>query len=72
DEAVVRQNCFNASIQHFVDQVRSGGPFWTSAEDQLGSLRVMEDAYRLAGQLPELKAVQLPPVAPPRITGFDI
>ena len=72
DEAVVRQNCFNASIQHFVDQVKSGGPFWTSAEDQLGSLRVMEDAYRLAGRAPALAAMQLPPVAPPRITGFDI
>lgn len=72
DEAVVRQDCFNASVQHFVDQVRSGGEFWTSARDQLESLRVMEDAYRLAGTLPVLGAVPLPPVAPPRITGFDL
>lgn len=72
DEATVRQDCFNASIQHFVDQVKSGGPFWTSAEDQLGSLRVMEEAYRLAGTPPVLQGVPLPPVAPPNITGFTI
>lgn len=70
DEDTVRQDCFNASVQHFVDQVREGGPFWTSAQDQLGSLKVMEDAYRLAGQAPTLAPVQLPPVAPPQITGF--
>ena len=70
DEAEVRQNCFNASVQHFVDQVRSGGAFWTSAEDQLGSLRVMEDAYRMAGRAPVLRGATLPPVVPPRITGF--
>ena len=72
DEAEVRQNCFNASIQHFADEVRAGGSFWTSAQDQLGSLRVMEDAYRLAGTPPVLSAVSLPPVAQPRITGFDV
>ena len=70
DEATVRQDCFNASVQHFVDQVRSGGPFWTSAEDQLGSLRVMEDAYRLAGALTAIDTAALPPKPPPQITGF--
>jgi hypothetical protein len=55
-------------VQHFVDQVNAGGPFWTSAEDQLGSLRVMEDAYRLAGALTSVQHVQLPPVPPPHIT----
>ncbi|RYX91801.1 MAG: Gfo/Idh/MocA family oxidoreductase [Comamonadaceae bacterium] len=70
DEDKVRQDCFNASIQHFADQVRSGGPFWTSAKDQLGSLKVMEDAYRLAGEAPKLGPTPLPPLAPPRITGF--
>lgn len=69
DEAAVRQGCFDASIQHFVDQLRAGGPFWTSAQDQLGSLRVMEDAYRLAGTARTLHAVALPPVPPPTITG---
>lgn len=70
DEDTVRQDCFNASIQHFVDQVRAGGEFWTSAKDQLGSLKVMEDAYRLAGEPHALTAVRLPPVMPPQITGF--
>lgn len=72
DEAQVRQNCFNASIQHFVDQVRGEGEFWTSAQDQLGSLRVMEEAYRLAGAPRMLRPARLPPVTPPRITGFDL
>lgn len=70
DEAAVRQGCFDASIQHFVDQLRSGGPFWTSARDQLGSLRVMEDAYRHAGPPRRLLSVHLPPAPPPTITGF--
>lgn len=71
DEEQVRQQCFDAAIQHFVDQVREGGPFWTSARDQLGSLRVMEDAYRAAGTLPSLGPVELPPTPAPRITGLD-
>jgi predicted dehydrogenase len=71
DEAQVRQGCFDASIQHFVDQIRSGGPMWTSAQDQLESLRVMEDAYRLAGEPRRLHPVSLPPVTPPQITGIE-
>lgn len=70
DEVVVRQGCFDASIQHFVDKLQRGGDFWTSAQDQLGSLRVMEDAYRLAGAPRTLDAVTLPPIAPPTITGI--
>ena len=70
DEAEVRQGCFDASIQHFVDQLRSGGPFWTSAQDQLAGLRVMDEAYRMAGTPRKLAAAALPPVAPPQITGI--
>ena len=70
DEAAVRQGCFDASIQHFVDQLRGGGAFWTGAEDQLASLRVMEDAYRLAGPPRVLGPVRLPPIAPPIISGI--
>lgn len=69
DEAQVRQGCFDASIQHFVDQVRAGGHFWTSATDQLASLRLMEQAYQAAGRPAPLAPQDLPPVAPPRITG---
>src|SRR4030095_6005856 len=60
DEAEVRQGCFDASIQHFVDQLGSGGPFWTSAQDQLEGLRVMDDAYALAGPPRKLGNVVLP------------
>jgi len=67
DEDLVRQDCFDASIQHFVDQVRSGGPFWTSAQDQLESLRLMEDAYRLAGTPATLSAMAPAPLEPPAV-----
>jgi predicted dehydrogenase len=70
DEAEVRQGCFDASIQHFVDQLRSGGPFWTSAQDQLAGLKVMDEAYRLAGAPRQLANAARPTVAPPQITGI--
>lgn len=71
DEDQVRRDCFAATVQHFADALRSGAPFWTSAEDQLKSLRLMDDAYRQAGAAPALVARDLPPVPPPRITGFQ-
>jgi len=49
DEATERQGCFDASIQHFVDGMASGAPFWTAAGDQLATLKLVEDAYALAG-----------------------
>jgi predicted dehydrogenase len=49
DEDTVRQGCFDASIQHFVDRLRDGGPMWTSAADQLRTLALVERAYELAG-----------------------
>jgi predicted dehydrogenase len=70
DEAEVRQGCFDASIQHFVDQLRSGGPFWTSAQDQLAGLKVMDDAYRMAGAPHRLASAAPPPAPPPKITGI--
>jgi predicted dehydrogenase len=70
DEADVRQGCFDASIQHFADQLRSGGPFWTSAQDQLAGLKVMDDAYRMAGTPHRLAAAVPRPAAPPQITGI--
>jgi len=71
DEDAVRQGCFDASIQHFCDQVRAGGDFWTSARDQLGTLRLMDEAYRLAGAAPTLVSTPLPPIAPPRLAAFN-
>jgi predicted dehydrogenase len=51
DEAEMRQKCFDLSIQHFVDGVRSGKPFWTSAQDQLATLKLVEDSYEMAGKM---------------------
>jgi len=51
DENAIRQACFDASIRHFVEQMRSGEPFWTSARDQLETLRLVEDAYQSAGAI---------------------
>jgi predicted dehydrogenase len=58
DEAEMRQKCFDLSIQHFIDQTRSGQPYWTSAEDQLNTLKLVEEAYRLAGPLRSHTGVQ--------------
>ena len=49
DENAVRQGSFDASVQHFVDQLRAGGPHETSAEDQLRTLALVERTYELAG-----------------------
>lgn len=51
DEATERQACFDASIQHFIDGMQSGAPFWTSAEDQLATLKLVEDIYAFAGDV---------------------
>lgn len=56
DEATERQGCFDASIQHFVDGMANGAPFWTAADDQLATLKLVEDAYRLAGTVPRFRA----------------
>lgn len=50
-EEEMRQVCFDLAVQHFVDCLASGAPFWTSAEDQLSTLRIVEDTYRLSGPI---------------------
>ena len=56
DEDAVRQACFDDAVQHFTDRLRAGrGDFWTSASDQLGSLRLMDQAYALAGAIRPLQ-----------------
>ena len=69
DEDAVRQGCFDSSIQHFVDHLRSGRPFWTSAVDQLSTLRLVEQAYELAGSPEPVMRHALPPAAAPVISG---
>jgi predicted dehydrogenase len=49
DEDAARQDSFDASVQHFVDQIRNGGAHQTSAEDQLRTLALVERVYDLAG-----------------------
>ena len=51
DEEEARQMCFDRSIAHFVEKVRSGQPFWNSAEDQLNTMKLLEDAYAFAGPI---------------------
>jgi predicted dehydrogenase len=49
DEAAVRQQSFDDAFAHFVAAIRGERPFWTSASDQLHTLKLVEDAYRLGG-----------------------
>jgi predicted dehydrogenase len=39
---------YAAAIGHFVDCVRTGAPFETDAADNLQTLKLVEDCYRLA------------------------
>ncbi|MGG5822016.1 Gfo/Idh/MocA family protein [Falsiroseomonas sp. HW251] len=49
DEDDARQAGFDASIAHFVARLRDGAAFWTSARDQIATLKLVEDAYTSAG-----------------------
>lgn len=42
------QACFDGAVRHFVDCLATGLPFETSAEDNLETLRLVEQAYELA------------------------
>jgi predicted dehydrogenase len=46
------QVSFDAVIAHFVDCLETGAPFETGPEDNLKTLRLVEDAYRAAGLHP--------------------
>jgi D-apiose dehydrogenase len=45
------QASFDAAVAHFVEALRAGTPFETEIEDNLETLRIVEDAYRLAGPI---------------------
>ena len=49
------QGSYDAAIAHFVDCLDSGLPFETSPQDNLETLRLVEDVYRLAGFDPAIK-----------------
>jgi predicted dehydrogenase len=48
DMAECYQGSYDGVIAHFVDCLRGGGSFETTPEDNLHTLRLVEDAYRLA------------------------
>jgi predicted dehydrogenase len=50
DLAACYQSSYSAAIAHFVDSVISGAPFETSPADNLETLRLVEDCYRLSGR----------------------
>jgi predicted dehydrogenase len=43
------QGSYDATIAHFVSSLRDGTPFETSPEDNLETLRLVEECYRLSG-----------------------
>ncbi|MGU3496759.1 Gfo/Idh/MocA family protein [Xanthobacteraceae bacterium A53D] len=50
DLAATYQGSYDATIAHFVTQLRAAGPFETSPEDNLETLAIVEACYRLAGR----------------------
>jgi D-apiose dehydrogenase len=46
------QHCFDAGMKHFIDCLRSGAPFESTAQDNLKTLRLVEDAYAKAAEGP--------------------
>jgi predicted dehydrogenase len=50
DLAASYQGSYDATIAHFVEALQSGLPFETSPEDNLQTLRLVEDCYRLSGR----------------------
>jgi hypothetical protein len=42
------QPCFDSAMAHFVEALLDGTPFETSLEDNLQTLRLVEDAYDLS------------------------
>src|SRR4029077_20285858 len=49
DLAVEYQGSYNRTIAHFVASLRDNTPFETAPQDNLETLRLVEDCYRLSG-----------------------
>lgn len=49
DLAFEYQGAYNRTIAHFVNSLRDNTPFETAPEDNLETLRLVEDCYRLSG-----------------------
>lgn len=54
DRDAIYQDSFDAVMRHFVDCLESGAGFETAPEDNLETLRLVEDTYRLAGPVRDL------------------
>jgi predicted dehydrogenase len=44
----IYQGCYDAAVGHFLDGLETGAPFETSPEDNLRTMALVEDIYRLA------------------------
>jgi len=51
ESAVAYQQGFDDCFRHFVEALRSGEPFETSSQENLGTLRLVEDVIRAAGPI---------------------
>ena len=49
DLATEYQGSYNRTIAHFVNALRDNKPFETAPQDNLETLRLVEDCYRLSG-----------------------
>jgi D-apiose dehydrogenase len=49
DLAVEYQGSYNRTVAHFVQSLRDGTPFETAPADNLETLKLVEDCYRLSG-----------------------
>jgi D-apiose dehydrogenase len=49
DRAEAYQSGYDGAIRHFVETLRTGGPFETSLADNLETLRLVDDAYAACG-----------------------
>jgi predicted dehydrogenase len=54
DRDAIYQASFDACMRHFVECLASGAPFETAPADNLETLRLVEDTYRLAGPIRDL------------------
>ncbi len=50
DLAATYGESYAAAIAHFIDRLDDGAPFETAPADNLETLRLVEDCYRLAGR----------------------
>ena len=55
DPSAAYQKGFDDCFAHFAEALRTGSPFETPPEENLGTLRLVEDAIRLAGPIIDIR-----------------